>query len=113
MKRTPETSAHSGAGGATPSRDGRRDEGSITVMMPILAVALIAMTGLVVDGGTALSARGRAADVAQQAAGGGAGGGGPPPPPPHPPPPPPPPRAPAPARLTPTPCGTPARPGSR
>jgi len=72
MTHTPETSAHSGAGSATPSRHGRRDEGSITVMMPILAVALIAMTGLVVDGGTALSARGRAADVAQQAARAGA-----------------------------------------
>jgi len=72
MKRTTDTSAHSSAGRATPSRDGRRDEGSITVMMPILAVALIAMTGLVVDGGTALSARGRAADVAQQAARAGA-----------------------------------------
>jgi len=72
MKRTTDTSAHSSAGRVTPSRDGRRDEGSITVMMPILAVALIAMTGLVVDGGTALSARGRAADVAQQAARAGA-----------------------------------------
>ena len=41
-------------------------------MMPIVVVGLLAMAGLVVDGGTALSARGRAADVAQQAARAGA-----------------------------------------
>ena len=41
-------------------------------MMPIVAVGLLAMTGLVVDGGAALSARGRAANVAQQAARAGA-----------------------------------------
>ncbi len=52
----------------TPVRRRRRDDGAITVMMPIVAVGLLAMTGLVVDGGAALSARGRAANVAQQAA---------------------------------------------
>jgi len=56
---------------ATPVRR-RRDDGAITVMMPIVVVGLLAMVGLVVDGGTALSARGRAADVAQQAARAGA-----------------------------------------
>ena len=40
--------------------------------MPILAVGLLAMAGLVLDGGAALAARGRAADVAQQAARAGA-----------------------------------------
>jgi Flp pilus assembly protein TadG len=41
--------------------------------MVIFAVALFAMAGLVIDGGLALDARGRAVDVAQQAARAGAG----------------------------------------
>lgn len=49
-----------------------QDDGALVVMMPIVAVGLMAMAGLVVDGGTALSAHGRAADVAQQAARAGA-----------------------------------------
>ena len=48
------------------------DHGSVAVVMPILAVGMLSMAGLVVDGGTALGARGRAADVAQQAARAGA-----------------------------------------
>lgn len=48
------------------------ERGSVTVVMPILAVGMLAMAGLVVDGGAALAARGRAADVAQQAARAGA-----------------------------------------
>ncbi len=52
----------------------RRDPeaGAIAIMLPVLAVALFAMAGLVIDGGTALAARGRAADVAQEAARAGA-----------------------------------------
>lgn len=42
------------------------------MVMPILAVAMLSMAGLVVDGGAALAARGQAADVAQQAARAGA-----------------------------------------
>ena len=52
------------------SIDGQR--GSVAIVMPILAVGLLAMAGLVLDGGAALAARGRAADVAQQAARAGA-----------------------------------------
>lgn len=50
--------------------DGQR--GSVAIVMPILAVGLLAIAGLVLDGGAALAARGRAADVAQQAARAGA-----------------------------------------
>ena len=49
-----------------------RQRGSVTIVMPILAVGLLAMAGLVLDGGAALAARGRAADIAQQAARAGA-----------------------------------------
>ncbi len=52
--------------------DGDAERGSVAVVMPILAVGMLAMAGLVVDGGAALAARGRAADVAQQAARAGA-----------------------------------------
>lgn len=48
------------------------DRGSIGLLLALLMVGLMAMAGLVVDGGAALSARGRAADVAQQAARAGA-----------------------------------------
>ena len=48
------------------------ERGAVALLMPILAVALLSMAGLVIDGGAALSARGRAADVAQQAARAGA-----------------------------------------
>ncbi len=74
-------SATAGAHGApAPGRsqcraDARRedsDRGSIGLLLALLMVGLMAMAGLVVDGGAALAARGRAADVAQQAARAGA-----------------------------------------
>lgn len=48
------------------------DCGSIGLLLALLMVGLMAMAGLVVDGGAALAARGRAADVSQQAARAGA-----------------------------------------
>ncbi len=51
---------------------GNGQRGSVAVVMPILAVGMLSMGGLVIDGGTALAARGRAADLAQQAARAGA-----------------------------------------
>jgi Flp pilus assembly protein TadG len=50
----------------------QRDRGSVALFMAVFTVGLLAMAGLVVDGGTALAARGRAHDVAQQAARAGA-----------------------------------------
>jgi len=52
----------------------RRDEdrGSITAYLLIMTVALVVLAGLVLDGGAALTAHGRAADTAQQAARAGA-----------------------------------------
>lgn len=44
----------------------------MSLVLAVLTVGLLAMAGLVVDGGAALAARGRAADVAQQAARAGA-----------------------------------------
>ena len=52
-------------------RDGN-DRGSITAYLLITTVAIFALAGLVLDGGAALAAHGRAADVAQQAARAGA-----------------------------------------
>ena len=48
------------------------DRGSITGYLVVLTIALFALAGLVLDGGAALAAHGRAADVAQQAARAGA-----------------------------------------
>jgi Flp pilus assembly protein TadG len=48
-------------------------DGSISAFVVLLLVALTALLGLVVDGGSALSARQSAADVAEQAARAGAG----------------------------------------
>lgn len=48
------------------------DRGSVGLFMAVLATAMLMMAGLVIDGGTALAARQRAADVAQQAARAGA-----------------------------------------
>ena len=53
-----------------PADSGER--GSVGLLLALLMVGLMAMAGLVVDGGAALAARGRAADVAQQAARAGA-----------------------------------------
>ena len=50
----------------------RDDEGSIALFVVLLAVALMAMAGLVVDGGYALAARQEAAATAEQAARAGA-----------------------------------------
>jgi len=53
-------------------RRGDADRGSITAYLLIITVAIFALAGLVLDGGAALAAHGRAADVAQQAARAGA-----------------------------------------
>ena len=56
--------------GTDASDDG--DRGSVTPWMLGTVVALLVLSGLVLDGGTALAARGRAADTAAQAARAGA-----------------------------------------
>jgi Flp pilus assembly protein TadG len=48
------------------------DRGSIALYLAILATGMIAMAGLVIDGGAALATRQQAADVADQAARAGA-----------------------------------------
>ncbi len=53
--------------------DVRNQNGSLSAFVVLLLVALIALLGLVVDGGSALSARQAAADEAEQAARAGAG----------------------------------------
>ena len=53
--------------------DVRNQNGSLSAFVVLLLVALIALLGLVVDGGSALSARQSAADEAEQAARAGAG----------------------------------------
>lgn len=52
-----------------PARDER---GSVALYMAIFMVGLMVMAGLVIDGGAAIAARERAADLAQQAARAGA-----------------------------------------
>jgi len=52
------------------SDDGER--GSVALFMALFTVALLAMAGLVIDGGAALAARGHAHDLADQAARAGA-----------------------------------------
>jgi len=47
---------------------GRRDNGSAALFVAVFAPAMIFMAGLVIDGGSALEARQRAADIAEQAA---------------------------------------------
>lgn len=49
-----------------------RDRGSVALFMAVFMVALLVLAGLVVDGGAAIAARERAADLAQQAARAGA-----------------------------------------
>ena len=49
-----------------------RDRGSVTAYLLIMTVALVVLTGLVLDGGAALAAKGTAADTARQAARAGA-----------------------------------------
>lgn len=43
-------------------------EGTIAIYMAVMAVGLMVMAGLVIDGGAAIAARGRAADIAAEAA---------------------------------------------
>jgi hypothetical protein len=45
-----------------------RDRGSISLFLSIFAIAVFALLALLVDGGTALNAKMRAADIAEQAA---------------------------------------------
>lgn len=49
-----------------------RDRGSMALWLAIVMLGLLAMAGLVLDGGAAIAARGLAADTAQQAARAGA-----------------------------------------
>jgi Putative Flp pilus-assembly TadE/G-like len=53
--------------------ESRLEQGSISAFVALLLVAVFALVGLVVDGGSALSARQSAADEAEQAARAGAG----------------------------------------
>jgi Flp pilus assembly protein TadG len=46
----------------------RGDRGQVTVLMMPIIVALLAVAGLVIDGGAALAARQQAANLAEQAA---------------------------------------------
>ncbi|MHB1596885.1 MAG: pilus assembly protein TadG-related protein [Streptosporangiaceae bacterium] len=50
-----------------------RDRGSLTLMLAVLMVALLALAGLVIDGGRKLDQAGRAVALAQAAARAGAG----------------------------------------
>lgn len=52
--------------GTPPARPGER--GSIAVFTVVFTVAVVLLTALIVDGGIAMNARERAADVAEQAA---------------------------------------------
>lgn len=55
-----------------PSDTAPRDEGAVSVFVVVLATALLAMAGLVVDGGYALAARQEAAATAEESARAGA-----------------------------------------
>src|SRR4249919_1908103 len=48
------------------------DQGSLALMLAIITVGILALAGLVIDGGAMLAERGRAADLAEQAARAGA-----------------------------------------
>jgi Flp pilus assembly protein TadG len=58
--------------GGRPEAAAESDRGSVALFMALFTVALIAVAGLVIDGGASLAARGRAHDVAAQAARAGA-----------------------------------------
>jgi Flp pilus assembly protein TadG len=49
-------------------RRGAGDRGSVTVFTAVFAVAVVILLGLILDGGIAMNARQRAADIAGQAA---------------------------------------------
>jgi Flp pilus assembly protein TadG len=55
-----------------PAR-GERDSGSLTLMLAVLLVVLLAFTGLVIDGGRQLNQKENADAIAQEAARAGAG----------------------------------------
>jgi hypothetical protein len=64
---------HTRDGVARPDDRARRrwsdpDQGSIAVFTVVFAIAVVFLTALIVDGGVALNARERAADIAEQAA---------------------------------------------
>jgi Putative Flp pilus-assembly TadE/G-like len=61
-----------GAQSTVADRPALGDRGSVALIIAVFAVAMLAMAGLVIDGGAALAARGRAADLAQQASRAGA-----------------------------------------
>lgn len=50
----------------------QRDHGTAALIIVFLTIGMFAMAGLVIDGGAGLAARGRAADLAQQASRAGA-----------------------------------------
>ena len=54
--------------GRLAPEDGARDRGSVAVFTVVFAIAVIFLTALIVDGGNAMNARERAADIAGQAA---------------------------------------------
>jgi Flp pilus assembly protein TadG len=56
-----------------PSRRGADDRGSITLLLLVLFVALIALAGIVIDGGAKLNQAENANAIAQEAARAGAG----------------------------------------
>lgn len=56
-----------------PARRGKDDRGSITLMLVALFVALIALAGIVIDGGAKLNQAENATAIAQEAARAGAG----------------------------------------
>jgi len=57
----------------TQRRGGDDDRGSLTLMLAVLFVALLALAGIVIDGGSKLTAAENAAAIAQEAARAGAG----------------------------------------
>lgn len=57
-----------GTHGARPMADGGRERGSVSVYTVVFAVAVIFLLALILDGGIAMNAKQRAADIAGQAA---------------------------------------------
>ena len=53
---------------STRPAHGERDSGSLTLMLAVLMVVLLAFTGLVIDGGRQLDSKENAAAIAQEAA---------------------------------------------
>ena len=51
-----------------PGPAAEREQGSVAVFTVVFAVAVLFLTALIVDGGIAMNARERAADIAEQAA---------------------------------------------